>query len=75
MRKRLDRIYEADSLAEARSSHENKGVAALYEEYLGRPLGEVSHRLLHRTYTNRSAAALLESGAGTPGAACAPAVH
>ena len=32
------------------------GVATLYEEYLGRPLSDVSHRLLHRHYTNRSAA-------------------
>jgi hypothetical protein len=29
-------------------------VQALYGELLGRPLSEVSHRLLHRTYTDRS---------------------
>ena len=57
VRKRIDRIYDADAEAEVRVSHENKSVAALYEEYLGRPLGEVSHRLLHRAYTDRSAAA------------------
>lgn len=75
LRKRLDRIYDADARAEARGSHDNKSVAALYEEYLGRPLGEVSHRLLHRTYTNRGAAVLAEEAAGAPGAACAPARH
>jgi iron-only hydrogenase group A len=64
LRKRLDRIYEADAEAEVRSSHENESVATLYEEYLGRPLGEVSHRLLHRTYTDRSAAALADDAEG-----------
>jgi NADH-quinone oxidoreductase subunit G/NADP-reducing hydrogenase subunit HndD len=56
VRKRIERIYEADARAEVKVSHENQGVAALYEQYLGRPLGEVSHRLLHRRYTDRSAA-------------------
>jgi NADP-reducing hydrogenase subunit HndD len=58
VRKRMDRIYEADAKAEVRTSHENMSVAALYEEYLGRPLGEVSHRLLHRAYADRSVATL-----------------
>lgn len=59
VRRRIERIYEADARAEVRVSHENRGVAALYEEYLGRPLGEASHRLLHRHYTDRSAATQL----------------
>ena len=75
LRRRLDRIYEADAQAEIRASHENQGVAALYEEHLGQPLGEVSHRLLHRHYTDRSAAALVEDGAATLGPACAPSTH
>lgn len=54
--KRLEQIYSADTQAEKRASHENRSVAALYEEFLGRPLGEVSHQLLHRGYTNRSLA-------------------
>ncbi len=75
LRKRLDRIYEADAEAEVRSSHENKSVAALYEEYLGRPLSEVSHRLLHRTYTDRSASVFAndaDAGATTPAATGSP---
>jgi iron only hydrogenase large subunit-like protein len=64
VRKRIDRIYDADLQAEASASHENKSVAALYEEYLGRPLGTVSHRLLHRTYTDRSAAASVDADQG-----------
>jgi iron only hydrogenase large subunit-like protein len=71
VRKRMDRIYDADAQAEVRFSHENKSVAALYEEYLGRPLGEVSHHLLHRHYADRSAATLLDEAAGAPGTACA----
>jgi iron only hydrogenase large subunit-like protein len=74
VRKRIDRLYRADAEAEVRVSHQNKSVAALYEEYLGRPLGEVSHRLLHRHYTDRSMATLADegaaaAGAGAPGAA------
>lgn len=54
VRKRQDRLYTADANAETRYSHENKSVAELYEEHLGKPLGEMSHKLLHRKYTDRS---------------------
>jgi len=54
VRERLERLYEVDRRSRTRRSHENADVQALYEELLGRPLGEVSHRLLHRTYTDRS---------------------
>ncbi len=57
VRKRMQRIYDADQKAETRYSHENKSVAELYQEFLGRPLGDVSHHLLHRGYTDRSAGA------------------
>jgi len=53
---RLERLYEADRRSATRRSHENTEVRALYDELLGRPLGEVSHRLLHRNYTDRSRA-------------------
>jgi iron only hydrogenase large subunit-like protein len=54
VRKRQDRLYTADANAETRYSHENKSVAELYEEHLGKPLGTMSHKLLHRKYTDRS---------------------
>jgi NADH-quinone oxidoreductase subunit G/NADP-reducing hydrogenase subunit HndD len=54
VKERMERLYEVDRRSRARRSHENADVMALYEELLGRPLGEVSHRLLHRTYTDRS---------------------
>ncbi|NLV72350.1 MAG: 4Fe-4S binding protein [Actinobacteria bacterium] len=65
LHRRLDRIYDADAHAEVHSSHENQSVAALYEQYLGQPLGEVSHRLLHRTYTDRSSGVLANDDAQT----------
>jgi iron only hydrogenase large subunit-like protein len=54
IQERLERLYEVDRRSRARRSHENTDVQALYQELLGRPLSEVSHRLLHRTYTDRS---------------------
>ncbi|MBN1632397.1 MAG: iron hydrogenase small subunit, partial [Thermoleophilia bacterium] len=70
LRKRQERLYEADAQAEVRSSHQNKSLAALYEEYLGRPLSDVSHRLLHRHYTDRSATVLMNDEPGAPEPAC-----
>ena len=63
VRRRLEQLRETDDQAEIRASHENQSVAALYEQYLGRPLGEVSHELLHRTYTDRSGSLGADAGA------------
>jgi iron-only hydrogenase group A len=54
VKKRLERLYEADRRSPARVSHDNRQVAELYEKLLGRPLGEASHRMLHRDYADRS---------------------
>jgi iron only hydrogenase large subunit-like protein len=35
-------------------SHENPAIAALYRDYLGAPLGEQSHHLLHTHYQARA---------------------
>ena len=40
-------LYGLDSAAEWRFSHENKAVLLTYEEFLGKPLSERSHELLH----------------------------
>ncbi|HNU24156.1 MAG TPA: iron hydrogenase small subunit, partial [Mesotoga sp.] len=37
-----------------RKSHENPGILKLYEEYLEKPLGHLSHELLHTHYKNNS---------------------
>jgi iron only hydrogenase large subunit-like protein len=50
---RLERLYDADKRSSLRTSHDNADVRALYEDVLGRPLGEVAHRLLHREYVDR----------------------
>ena len=46
-------IYEEDRSLPIRKSHENPYVQRFYEEYLGEPLGERSHKLLHTTYHSR----------------------
>jgi NADP-reducing hydrogenase subunit HndD len=52
--KRIESIYRIDEKMPLRKSHENPAVIKLYEEYLGTPLGEVSHKLLHTHYTKKS---------------------
>lgn len=46
-------IYEVDKNMPLRKSHENPAVQALYKEFLGEPLSEKSHHLLHTHYTER----------------------
>jgi len=52
--KRIEAIYREDEGLPVRKSHENPAVIALYEEFLEKPLGHKSHKLLHTTYTRRS---------------------
>ncbi len=50
---RIAAIYREDEGKDLRKSHENPEVCQLYEEFLGKPLGEKSHHLLHTKYTER----------------------
>jgi len=50
---RLKAIYREDEGKSMRKSHENPDIATLYKEFLGAPLGNLSHKLLHTTYTIR----------------------
>ena len=50
---RLSAIYKIDSGGKVRVSHENSEIKKLYDEYLGEPLGEKSHHLLHTEYIER----------------------
>ncbi|HOU82897.1 MAG TPA: NADH-dependent [FeFe] hydrogenase, group A6, partial [Bacteroidales bacterium] len=43
-------IYEEDRRLPLRKSHENPYIIKLYEEYLGHPMSELSHELLHTKY-------------------------
>jgi NADP-reducing hydrogenase subunit HndD len=54
-KKRIAAIYEADRDLPIRKSHENPAIKKLYEEFLGEPLGEKSHHLLHTHYNDRKA--------------------
>lgn len=49
--KRAQGLYQEDKDAKVRSSHENPYICKLYDEYLGKPLGKKSHKLLHTRYT------------------------
>jgi iron only hydrogenase large subunit-like protein len=50
---RMEAIYKADTKMPFRKAHENPEVKALYEEFLGKPNGHLSHELLHTFYTER----------------------
>ncbi len=50
---RMKALYALDASAETRTSHKNEAVQRLYEEYLGSPLSDKSHHLLHTHYTQR----------------------
>ena len=51
--KRAAGIYQDDKDKKMRCSHENPQVKKLYEEFLGKPLSEKSHHLLHTHYKSR----------------------
>jgi len=52
-RSRQEALYAEDRRLPVRASHENPAVAALYRDFLGTPLGEKSHELLHTSYRAR----------------------
>jgi len=54
--KRMEAIYCEDKNKPLRKSHENPAVQALYKEFLGQPLGEKSHHLLHTHYKQKEGA-------------------
>jgi len=49
--KRASALYSSDRTNTIRRSHENPEIQRLYKEFLGKPLGEKSHELLHTHYT------------------------
>jgi len=48
-------LYAEDEAKAIRKSHENPDIQKLYKEFLGEPNGHLAHKLLHTTYTDRSA--------------------
>ena len=51
---RMKAIFAEDESKQLRLSHENPSVALLYRDFLGQPLSEKSHHLLHTHYHARS---------------------
>ncbi len=51
---RAQALYMEDCALTLRKSHDNPSIKKIYEEFLGKPLGEISHHLLHTHYTPRS---------------------
>ena len=52
-RQRAAGLYRDDEKSAQRCSHENPMIQQLYAEFLGEPLGEKSHQLLHTGYYKR----------------------
>lgn len=49
--KRREALLNCDRMSELRKSHENPEIKALYDNWLGKPLGEKAHSLLHTHYS------------------------
>jgi NADP-reducing hydrogenase subunit HndD len=60
LKKRAAALYQEDKGKAIRKSHENPFIIELYKEFLGKPLGEKSHHLLHTKYFDRSASVFVE---------------
>ena len=54
LKARSQAIYQEDEHKPLRKSHENPDIIKLYEEYLGKPLSEKAHHLLHTHYFNKA---------------------
>lgn len=50
-KERIGQIYKIDQNNNIRKSHKNPEIIKLYEEYLGKPMSELSHELLHTEYS------------------------
>lgn len=47
---RTKALYKDDEKSTIRQSHNNPEIKKIYDDYLGKPLGEKSHKLLHTKY-------------------------
>ncbi len=51
---RIKGIYDIDQNMTLRKSHKNPAILKLYDDYLGEPLGKISHKILHTHYSPRN---------------------
>ncbi len=56
IQKRVEALYLEDESKPIRKSHENPYIKELYERFLGHPLSEKAHKLLHTHYFARPSA-------------------
>jgi NADP-reducing hydrogenase subunit HndD len=61
IKKRAQAIYQEDKNKPIRKSHQNPEIIKLYEEFLGKPLSEKSHHLLHTGYFDKKKTNFIES--------------
>ncbi len=54
LKKRQMAIYREDSNKTIRKSHENPYIIKLYKDFLGKPMSEKAHHLLHTQYFDRT---------------------
>ncbi len=54
LKARTKAIYAEDTSKVIRKSHENPFIIKLYEEFLGKPMSEKAHHLLHTHYFDKS---------------------
>lgn len=54
LKARTQALYREDRNKPLRKSHENPYIVQLYEEFLGKPMSEKAHHLLHTHYFNKS---------------------
>jgi len=50
---RIQAIYKEDEGKKLRKSHDNPEIKQIYQEFLEKPLGKLSHKLLHTHYVKR----------------------
>ncbi|PKM93365.1 MAG: NADH:ubiquinone oxidoreductase [Firmicutes bacterium HGW-Firmicutes-1] len=50
LKKRQAALYQIDREMPIRKSHENPAITEIYETFLGKPMSELSHKLLHTHY-------------------------
>ena len=49
-KERMKALYQIDKNLPIRKSHENPDIITLYKDFLGEPLSEKAHELLHTSY-------------------------
>ena len=51
---RLEGLKKTDKAMDVRFSHKNQNIKKLYNDFLGSPLSDKAHELLHTTYQDKS---------------------